>query len=57
MHIIDGLEWFTELQLGTRSVASRGQVVGSPPGFEEKLLRFHAALQAITGWHDLSLDI
>ena len=48
--VIDGLQWKLELEAGTRRVESRGQVWGSPPDFKPKLMRFHQALQAMTGW-------
>jgi hypothetical protein len=51
-HVIDGLQWISELEFGGRSVASRGQVHGSPLGFDEKLMRLHRTLQAMAGWHD-----
>jgi hypothetical protein len=50
VHIIDGLRWNLELEFGCRRVVSNGQVVGSPPGFSEKLMRFHQSLQAMTDW-------
>lgn len=49
-HVIDGLQWITELEVGTRYVASCGQVQGSPPDFVAKLMRFHQALQEMAGW-------
>jgi hypothetical protein len=52
MYAKDGLQWTTELEFGGQSVASRGQVHGSPPGFDGKLMRLHRTLQAMTGWHD-----
>jgi len=51
LHVIDGLQWTLELEVGARSMVSQGQVDGSPPDFEAKLLRLHQALQAMTGWH------
>src|SRR5262249_19329738 len=48
----DGLIYELEIAAGSRSVKSRGQVVGSPPDFGEKLLKFHRALQALVGWLD-----
>ncbi len=49
--VIDGLSSYTELKIGSRYVASIGQVVGSPPDFPEKLMRLHRALQALAGWN------
>src|SRR5712664_769703 len=51
MRVRDGLQWITELEFDGRSVASRGQVHGSPPGFKEKRMRLHRTLQAMAGWH------
>ncbi len=50
LHLCDGLQWITELEVGSRSMASRGQVHGSPPGFREKLKLLHQTLQAMVGW-------
>ncbi len=50
MQVIDGLSWHTELEVGSRRVVSRGQVVGSPADFRPKLMRLHEALQVIVGW-------
>jgi len=50
VRVFDGLSWETELEVGSRRVVSRGQVWGSPPDFEPKLMRLHEALQALTGW-------
>jgi hypothetical protein len=51
MRVMDGLQWITELECGSRRMASRGQVVGSPPDFAAKLMRLHQALQSMAGWH------
>jgi hypothetical protein len=56
MTMVDGLQWETELEIGSRRVASRGQVWGSPPGIKEKLLHLHRALQALTGWQPPTED-
>jgi hypothetical protein len=50
MSVIDGLQWDTKLEIGSRRVASNGQVHGSPPDFGPKLMRLHRALQALAGW-------
>src|SRR5688572_28556349 len=41
LHVIDGLQWITELEVGSRRMASTGQVLGSPPDFPAKLMRLH----------------
>jgi hypothetical protein len=50
LFIRDGLEWTLELQFGNRHVVSKGQVIGTPSGFEGKLMRLHKSLQAMTEW-------
>jgi hypothetical protein len=50
LDVIDGLQWITELEVGSRHMASRGQVHGSPAGFEAKLMRLHTTLQMMAGW-------
>jgi hypothetical protein len=50
MMVCDGLQWVTELEIGSRRMNSMGQVHGSPPGFSAKLMRLHRALQAMAGW-------
>ena len=56
LHLIDGLQWITELAVGSRCVASSGQVHGSPPDFVAKVMRLHQALQAIAGWRTPAAD-
>ncbi len=46
----DGLMYELQLKVGSRAVNSRGQAVGSPKGFAEKLRKFHSALQVLVGW-------
>lgn len=48
--VIDGLMYALEITVGPRSVKSRGQVVGSPPGFREGLMKLHKGLQDLVGW-------
>ena len=48
--VFDGLTWTLELEIGTRRVVSNGQVHGSPPGYEEKIMRLHQAFQEMAGW-------
>jgi hypothetical protein len=48
-NVRDGLLYALEIEVGSRSVKSKGQVVGSPPGFDEKLRQFHRALQTLVG--------
>jgi hypothetical protein len=48
--VIDGLLFEIEIEIGGRSVRSRGQVVDSPAGFGERLLRVHGAFQSLVGW-------
>jgi two-component system OmpR family response regulator len=50
VHIVDSLSWELSLMAGGLRVESKGQVRGSPVGFEEKLMRLHRALQQMTGW-------
>ena len=48
--VIDGLQWDTEFEVGSRRMKSMGQVHGAPPDFRPKLMRLHRALQAMTEW-------
>ena len=56
LRVIDGLSWKTELKIGSRHMASIGQVFGSPPDFRPKLMRLHRALQTVAGWHSSDED-
>jgi hypothetical protein len=49
-HMIDGLQYEIEIDVGSRSVKSRGQVIGSPAGFRERLTKVHEALQSLVRW-------
>jgi hypothetical protein len=42
--------WHTHLVLGPRYISTNGCLIDLPPDFKPKLLRFHRALQALTGW-------
>jgi hypothetical protein len=50
IYLYDGLQWQTELEIGSRRMASMGQASGLPE-FRSKLMRLHRALQAMAGWH------
>ena len=47
---MDGLQYKIEIDVGSRSVKSRGQVIGSPTGFRERLMKVHEALQSLVRW-------
>jgi hypothetical protein len=57
VHMRHGLQWITLLEVGSRRMASNGQVDGSPPGFYAKLMRFHQALQAMVGWQTIEGEL
>jgi hypothetical protein len=48
--VIDGLLYKIQIDVGSRSVKSEGQVSGSPAGFRERLLKVHCTLQSLVRW-------